>query len=50
MESNLTAGLSYVESTLNGYVKPDAEYGGKNQETYKVLASKKDPKAVAAVP
>jgi hypothetical protein len=24
MESNLTDGLDFVESTVNGYIKPDA--------------------------
>jgi hypothetical protein len=39
MDSQKTEGLSYVESTITGYVKPDAKLGGwgKDDETFKTF-------------
>ena len=31
MENNLEADVPYVESTLHGYIKPDAPFGGIGQ-------------------
>ena len=39
MESSLTEGLSFVETTMNGYLKPETPYGGKGQENWKVYVN-----------
>jgi hypothetical protein len=38
MESNLTDGLDFVESTLNNYIKPDADVGRSAQDPLRVFA------------
>ena len=46
MDSEKTCDLSFVESTLNGYVKADTKFGGwgEDDETYKVFVPGGDPK------
>ena len=35
----MTEDLSFVETTMNGYMKPEIPYGGKGQETFKIYDS-----------
>lgn len=42
MESNLTDGLDFVESTVNGYIKPDAQVGSSSQDPLRVFFEKPD--------